>query len=129
MIERIFANLRADRPVERFNWFLLRNPALFLPELEYTKGGLFDADGTPQIWLRVERQTLRRLPVSGDILFTIRICVDPFERLQSHGDAASLAASMRKQIGDLDPDERAYKGLTFDYDAVVAELDRIANTH
>ena len=129
MIERIFGNLRADRPVERYNWFLLRNPALFLPELEYTKGGLFDADGTPKIWLRVERQTLRRLPASGDILFTIRICIDPFERLRSHADAASLAVSMRKQIDDLAPDELAYKGLTADYDAVMAELDRIANSH
>ncbi len=128
MIERIFSNLKAERPVERFNWFLLRNPALFLPELECAKGGLFDAEGKPHFWLRVERQTLRRLPQSGDILFTIRICVDPFARLQNNVDARSLARAMRQQIADLDPDQLAYKGLAPDCAAVLAELDRIAGS-
>ncbi|MEM7427991.1 MAG: DUF3445 domain-containing protein [Pseudomonadota bacterium] len=125
MIERIFGNLSVDRPVERFNWFLLRNPDLFLPELEHTKGSMFDRDGTPRIWIRVERQTLRRLARSGDILFTIRICTDPFERLAQHEDAVELAAAMRQQILDLDPDQLEYKGLIDEGSRVIAELDRI----
>ncbi len=84
MIERIFSNLKVEKPVERFNWFLLRNPALYLPELEYAKGSLFDAEGKARISIRVERQTLRRLPESGDILFTIRICINSFDQLRSH---------------------------------------------
>jgi hypothetical protein len=125
MIERIFANLQPANPVERFNWFLLRNPALYLPELEYTKGGLFDDDNNPTIWLRVERQTLRRLPASGDLLFTIRICIDPFEKLSHHPDAARLASGMRQQIMEFDTDQSAYKGLETEGEAVIAELERI----
>ena len=108
MIERIFGNLRVERPVERFNWFLLRNPALFLPELEYTKGGLFDSAGVPQIWLRVERQTLTRLPQTHAVCFTIRIHRYPLDDVLS--DPAT-AEAFHHAVAQLSPEETAYKSL------------------
>lgn len=127
MIERIFSNLKPEQPVERFNWSLYDTPELFYPERSHTKSGLFDDAGNQNIWLRVERQTLRCLPESGDILFTIKICLDPFATLQKHPDGARLAAKMREQIEALNTDETAYKGLTEQKDSVVAELERIAD--
>ena len=50
-------------------------------------------------FIRVERQTLRKLPVSGDILFTIRIYLDPMAVLRSHPDRAALARLLRRAAG------------------------------
>jgi hypothetical protein len=48
------------------------------------------------VYLRLERQTLRKLPESGDILFTIRIYIDPLSALETHPEGASLAAGHRR---------------------------------
>ncbi len=126
MIERIFSNLKTEQPVERFNWSLYDSPDLFYPERSHTKSGLFDEAGNQNIWLRVERQTLSRLPDSGDILFTIKICLDPFATLQNHPNGPRLAAKMQEQIEALNTDETAYKGLSEQRDGVLAELGRLA---
>jgi hypothetical protein len=70
--------------------------------------------GSPRLWLRSERQTLRRLPVSGAILFTIKVQMAPLSVLAGRPDrAAALAAWLRsvggegrrRQLGPLlDPD-------------------------
>jgi len=44
--------------------------------------------------LRVERQTLRRLPRSGAIVFTIRVYLTPLAEL-GPGEAGRLAAAIR----------------------------------
>lgn len=44
--------------------------------------------------LRVERQTLRRLPRSGAVVFTIRVYLTPLAEL-GHGEAGRLAAAIR----------------------------------
>jgi heme-dependent oxidative N-demethylase alpha subunit-like protein len=44
--------------------------------------------------LRVERQTLRRLPRSGAIVFTIRVYMTPLAGL-GPGEAGRLAAALR----------------------------------
>lgn len=44
--------------------------------------------------LRVERQTLRRLPRSGAVVFTIRVYLTPLEEL-GNGEAGRLAAAIR----------------------------------
>jgi len=52
---------------------------------------------TPEtLRLRTERQTLRRLPISGAIIFTIRTYVIPLEELgRERGVPGRLASSMR----------------------------------
>jgi hypothetical protein len=54
------------------------------------------------LWIRSERQTLRRLPASGAILFTIRVQMTPLTALTQRPDRArDLAAWLRAPIGDL----------------------------
>ena len=48
-----------------------------------------EADVAANAFIRVERQTLRKLPGSGDILFTIRIYLDPMPVLERHAGRAS----------------------------------------
>jgi hypothetical protein len=57
-------------------------------------------DGVPPLWIRSERQTLRRLPETGGILFTIRVQTVPIAVLAQRPDRArALAAWFRAPIG------------------------------
>jgi dimethylamine monooxygenase subunit A len=57
-------------------------------------------DGVPPLWIRSERQTLRRLPDTGAILFTIRVQSVPIAVLAHRPDRArDLAAWFRAPIG------------------------------
>ena len=69
-VDRFLDRLRVDRPVRRRNWFIHHSPELHQPEPPPSP-----ADPVPVpdgLWLRSERQTLRRLERTGAILFTIR---------------------------------------------------------
>ncbi|MEO3384838.1 DUF3445 domain-containing protein [Mesorhizobium sp. CAU 1741] len=132
LIERMFDNLQGQF-VMRWNWSLQTNPDLYHPlsgfqrdERATSKPSRFGEDPGAAAFIRVERQTLRKLPRSGDILFTIRIHLDPMRRLASHPDRATVAASFAEQLGELDAAQLDYKGLTADRDRLVASLRAIA---
>jgi hypothetical protein len=56
----------------------------------------------PPLWIRSERQTLRRLPDTGAILFTIRVQTVAISVLADHpGRARQLAAWFRAPIGEV----------------------------
>jgi hypothetical protein len=76
-IDRIFERLGADTPVERYNWSVQEDDALFCWPASVVEP--LPAD-TP-LFYRVERQTLSRLPVSGALAFTIRVHIHPLETL------------------------------------------------
>ena len=67
-VNAVMKRLTPDRPIWRINWGLSNHPALFQPETPPPTPGMDPAD----LWFRVEWQTLRRLPVTGAVLFTIR---------------------------------------------------------
>ena len=133
LIERMFDKLQGQI-VLRWNWSLQNNPALYHP-LSKTERG-FRANESPtrfseldpasSAFIRVERQTLRKLPRSGDILFTIRIFLDPMKRLSEHPDRKRLAGSFADQLAGLDREQLEYKGLGAERDRLVAALRAIA---
>lgn len=56
------------------------------------------ADVAERVSLRVEYQTLRRLPATRAIAFTVRSYVDPLQSLEAApGAAAALAANLRRR--------------------------------
>jgi dimethylamine monooxygenase subunit A len=76
-VDRFFNNLSADTPVWRTNWTIHDNPALFrtahnVTAHDSTPAAVTSSNAGEALWFRVERQTLRRLPESGAVLFTIR---------------------------------------------------------
>lgn len=76
-IDRFFDHIKPDHPVERFNWSVQRGDALHaLPVHE-----VLDEQAGDQLFYRVERQTLLRLPQTGAVAFTIRVYLDPLESL------------------------------------------------
>jgi hypothetical protein len=118
-VARIFENLPADRPVWRIGWSLHADNALHHPVGHpWPEGAL-----SPHI--RLERQTLRRLPVSGDILFTIRIHIDQVAALKNHPEGAALAAGIKREILGLTEDQAAYRSLLKDRDRIIAVLEAI----
>jgi dimethylamine monooxygenase subunit A len=126
LIERMFDNLRVDQPVLRWNWSLYGDDRLYHPESGNQGKLRFGEKAAPvNINLRLERQTLRKLPVSQDILFTIRIYIDPLQVLQSHKDGAQLARSIAEQINSLSPEEIAYKGLKEERQRLLVHLNYI----
>ncbi len=125
-VDRIFDNLKVDQPVWRLNWSIYADDDLHHPESKERPRDWFAGEGMPRAFIRIERQTLRRLPASGDILFTIKVHVDPFEAFRRHPDGARLAAGLKAQILSLDEAQLSYKALLSDRDRIVAALDAIA---
>ncbi|WP_051661144.1 DUF3445 domain-containing protein [Bosea sp. 117] len=128
VMNRIFENLKVDQPVWRVNWSIYPDDELHHPESKERPRNWFDDEAAlaPEAFVRVERQTLRRMPESGDMLFTVRVHVDPFTAFRRHPEGAQLAGGLRDAILALDADQLAYKALTEHRDAVAAALDRIA---
>lgn len=134
LIARMFDRLQSGVIVERFNWSLQGDRALFHPlpdrardeRARAAQSRFPGADPSQNAVIRVERQTLRKLPASGDILFTIRIHLDPLGWIATRPDAAALAASMARQLTDMTPEELAYKGLAADRDRLVSALSAMA---
>jgi hypothetical protein len=102
-LSRFFRRLEVERPVWRSNWSLVASPGLNQrSELDVETG----ADAV--LYLRVERQTLRRLPRSRALVFTIRVYVHPLAPvLEQPGVLTGLANALQA----LSPQQCSYKGL------------------
>jgi len=122
LIERMFDNLRPETPVLRWNWGLYGDDALHHPGSE--SEGRFGPAGDA-LYLRRERQTLSRLPQTGDIAFTIRIFVDPVGALAARPGGADLVFDLRRQIAEMSVAQLAYKGFGGSREALLARLKRI----
>ena len=133
LINRIFDNLAVKKPVLRWNWSIQAGDALHKPfshdqrlDRAARPTSKFAGDAVASAFIRVERQTLRRLPASGDILFTIRIHLDPVAALARHPDRAALASGLADQLDALDRAQLDYKGLAADRDGLAAYLRWLA---
>jgi hypothetical protein len=123
IIERMFDNLRTEQPVMRWNWSLHADDTLHHP---HSAGQWrFGDDKIDSLYFRLERQTLRRLPESGDILFTIRIYLDPLKAMEAQPNAAELAQALISQLRAYSAAQLDYKGLTSERDRLIARLEEI----
>ena len=75
IVQRMFDNLQPDTALWRANWYLYSNPELFSPQEESlshtTQKSFFEGN----FWVRVERQTIFKLPQSNAIIFGIHTFV------------------------------------------------------
>lgn len=89
-VQRLFDGLQVARPIWRANALIYGDADLHQPRRE----GEGRAMGPGPRWLRVERQTLRRLPESGAVIFGIHTFVQRAEVLSPEDRAAvGLAGS------------------------------------
>jgi hypothetical protein len=127
LIARMFDKARPETPMLRWNWSLYGDDRLFHPDSAGPGTRRFGAgERAENVFLRVERQTLRKLPASGDMLFTVRIVLDPLAELEKLVDGPSIATALIDQLQALDAAQLDYKGLTLERDRVIARLSEIA---
>jgi hypothetical protein len=121
-VDRYLARLRPDVIGVRRNWSIHDSPALHAPVPPAPPPPLDPATVGASLWLRSERQTLRALPGSGAVVFTIRVQQCPLAVLAERPDvAAALARRLRAQP----PELVAMNGLEGRLDAVTTWLDRL----
>jgi hypothetical protein len=122
-VDRFMAHVREGHVAARLNWSVLDDPALFQPigKWRTTHDATITAENAgDRLYLRVERQTLRRLPACGAILFAIRVHVYPLAKvIVEPATAARLAAAIRA----LPPETAHYKSLPMFQAALLSWLD------
>ncbi|HQU25436.1 MAG TPA: DUF3445 domain-containing protein [Acidimicrobiales bacterium] len=103
-VDAFFERIGEGRAHWRLNWTLLDTPDLFVPDAARAapSGDLADW------YFRVERQTFRRLPESGAVVFTIRTYVARASELAER-DPEFLGA-LTDQMASAPPATQAYKG-------------------
>jgi hypothetical protein len=114
-VDTFLGRLRPERPVRRRNWSIHDDPAYFLPGPLASPGSGPQASPTvaprPEppagLWVRSERQTLRRLRSADVVVFTIRTQQVP---LAAVGDHPDVAHRMADAIAAWSPALIAYKG-------------------
>ncbi len=121
--DRFFANLVVERPVWRANWSVVESPELFHPHARVPLADLSAAQAGEQLWLRVERQTLRRLPETRAVVFTIRTLVRPLGEVARE---PGVARAMADRIREMDPAMAAYKGIPALREPLLGYLDALA---
>lgn len=90
---RIFDGLRPGLVLERRNWTVTNTDVLFAPRsgpYRARVGEIAPQEAGGRLFVRMERQTLRRLPRTGGAVFTIRIWTHSLDALRA--DPARLAA-------------------------------------
>lgn len=116
-VDRVIESLTAQRGLWRLNGSVFGDAELFRPGYPACA---VPAKVPEDVVLRVERQTLRRLPRTGGVVFTIRTFLDPLTSIESDGEARGRLASW---LRGLDDEQRAYKRLETLAPAVLAWLE------
>ena len=111
---KFLLNLQQGKPTRRFNWTMTINPRLDTSPENYHKWGPDRTTVTPEnvgekVHLRVELQSLWRLPRSNAILFVIRCYLMNMDELVT---VPKWARRFPRVLKTLPPELIDYKGLT-----------------
>jgi hypothetical protein len=125
-VDRFLTVLKTGRLAKRMSWSVIDDAALFQPTGHGATG--VSSWVTPEnagatLVLRVERQTFRRLPDSGAVVFGIRTHVTPLERVTA---VPGEAARLRDSVLAFPPDMSRYKSLLPFRPALLAYLEHRA---
>ena len=116
-----FDRLRPEAPVWRANRTLTDDPNLRLaPQRRHhpMRDDITINNVADRVWLRVEYQTLRRLPQSDVIIFTIRILRQKIASVADHPEKLTqLLSSLAKMPSDV----RGYKDSTWRHAQLIRE--------
>ncbi|BAN04217.1 heme-dependent oxidative N-demethylase family protein [Ilumatobacter coccineus] len=101
-IDAFFDRLRPERSFWRLGWGLIDSPDGFEPPRSSPRPSVHPDDD--DVYVRVERETLRRFPVTNCVLFTIRTYLAPITTL-----SADDRSRVRAAVAAMAPGVRAYK--------------------
>ena len=124
-VNYFFDRLKPDYPGYRLNWSIVDVPDLFLDQRkgkEEFDPTITSENAGERLWLRVERQTLRRLEISSGILFTIRTYVYPLHTL---ADDPIVVRNLAAAIQQIPAAMQVYKNLLPMRPALLKYLERV----
>ena len=132
-LNRTFSNLKPEMPMWRNNWGIAPEGSTLDEPLygsitaqKHRSFTNLSVEKVKQKVLKVEYQTIRRLPQTGYLLFTVKTMADVVQSLENCPSTAAgcLAASIR----GMSPAMQKYKGIEDDAtcQAVLSYLDSIA---
>ena len=104
-VNSVMMRLSPERPIWRINWGISNHPALFQPDTPPITPEMDAAD----MWFRVEWQTLRRLPITGGILFTIRTYVEKLSLFMERDQP--LVQDIAELVNKIHEDVAQYKSI------------------
>jgi len=111
-INRVLASVHADTPCERFNWQLTPMSTVFFPHDNPHAANANAMHGICQslrenpelagelLWIRVERQTLSRLPDSRAVAFSLHTYSDPLSSLQADVESAQAMLALLRDYSE-----------------------------
>ena len=108
MIERLFTHMRPTQPMVRMNWSIVETNELHTPNAH--ERSIDIQQNWQSLWLRVERQTLSKLPKSQAVLFTIRIFLEPLAAFKAMANDQRWDAFLT-QIATMTAAQKDYKGI------------------
>lgn len=118
-VDTTLTRLSPEKPIWRSNWTLEDHPALFQP---FSPAQSL-VEHPSQLWIRIERETLRRLPRTRGVLFTIRGFQEPLSTYVQRGP--EVVRTLRELVVRL-PDVMARYKSVHDYrTSVITWLDEL----
>ncbi|KAI9166352.1 hypothetical protein HJFPF1_02452 [Paramyrothecium foliicola] len=109
-LDRFFTKMRAPHPIQRGSWGLEAGQPLFLPEdhPEFSYRHSQDPSLTDNdVHLRVDWQTLRRLPLSGAVVFNYKALFTPISEFR---DEPYIPSLILKVLNEGNQEIMKYKG-------------------
>lgn len=101
--------LAPERWFWRLNWTIHDSDTRFAPHPVPGRTDLTADSVLASTYLRIERQTLRRLPETGFVVFTIRTYIDRLDGLVADPDRRDR---LRRTLDSMPDDAVAYKGMS-----------------
>lgn len=122
--ETFLSQMNVEKPMWRINWTIHDSDKLHCPGPLPPSPGITTRNVLDRTWLRIERQTLRRLPTSKAVVFSIRTYIHPMRDVtQSPSRRIELLETLRRL-----PDAVAeYRGLKAFRANLEAALESIAD--
>lgn len=111
-VDNFFTKLPPDRVFQRFNWSIYEDPSLYQPArskavIERSRA-IDSSNAGESLFLRVERQTVRKLPKTLSVVFTIRVHVDPLYSIEND---LSLMRDLNLALDNLSKEMKIYKSI------------------
>ena len=118
-VDTTLTRLSPEKPIWCSNWTLEDHPSLFQP---FSPDRPL-VDHPSELWIRIERETLRRLPRTRGILFTIRGFQEPLSSYVQRGP--EVVRTLRELVARLPESLARYKSV-YDYRAAtISWLDSL----
>ncbi|KAI0408476.1 alpha-1,2-mannosyltransferase, partial [Xylaria palmicola] len=98
-MDRFFSKMPSDRPIQRGSWDLVVDQPLYTSQGEqHSSYENFQSESvtSSRVNLRVDWQTLRRMPLSGGIVFNFKALFTPIEEFRSEPHVPSLLLAVSK---------------------------------